>query len=131
MNSGGKKRTPPNGARESGAQCLECGVPMELSSCHDEEHRLDYEGYRCPNCGHTVVTLAQMQAYTSARDLRRAPPRRTRIIRIGDDLGIVLPSELEKYGFSSGREVEVTVLDAGRLQIEVVAPDGSIPRPGL
>ncbi|MBI4859526.1 MAG: hypothetical protein HY815_04600 [Candidatus Riflebacteria bacterium] len=118
---GAKRSSEAEGA--TGARCGQCGVPMVLSTFHDEEHRLDYEGFCCPGCGQSMVTLAQMQAYSSARDLKRSKPTKAKITKMGRGVGVVLPSWVKELGFEAGRDVEVSVIELRCIQLELLSPE--------
>ncbi|MBI4744546.1 MAG: hypothetical protein HY776_06990 [Actinobacteria bacterium] len=96
-------------------KCIECEGDVEITPL--VENGIHFEGYKCQKCGHTIVTLDQMQRYEKARDLKKALPTKRKIVKIGNSLGFTLPSNLSKYGLEIGRKLEIRVIDESNIQI--------------
>ncbi|MDQ7822807.1 MAG: AbrB/MazE/SpoVT family DNA-binding domain-containing protein [Candidatus Eremiobacteraeota bacterium] len=110
-----------NKAKE--VRCIECRIPM--MSALIEHEGIAFEGCRCPQCGHTVLTLDQLRQHNRLRDMRRLLPEKRKIVKIGNSLGITLPGFLKEYGLQAGREVELEVIDAVTLQVRFCPSPGS------
>jgi hypothetical protein len=99
-------------------RCIECSGAMELAAVQVGD--LSAEGYRCRECGHEVLTLAQMKEHERRRDLARAFAKPRKVVRVGNSVGLTLPKEL----FRVGQEFTVHVLDGHSLRIDLdEAPD--------
>ena len=94
-------------------RCIECSGAMSLASVQVGD--LPAEGYRCQECGHEVLTLAQMKEHERRRDLARAFAKPRKVVKVGNSVGLTLPKEL----FRVGQELVVQVLDGHSLRIEL------------
>lgn len=100
-------------------RCIECSGAMELATVLIGE--LPAEGYRCQECGHEVLTLAQMKEHERRRDLARAFAKPRKVVKVGNSVGLTLPKEL----FRVGQELTIEVLDGNSLRIELDEALGS------
>ncbi|MEW5749038.1 MAG: hypothetical protein AB1793_09710 [Candidatus Thermoplasmatota archaeon] len=87
--------------------------------------RIECEGYRCMRCGNEVVTIEQMRAYGKAVRLRELLPEERKVVRVGNSIGITLPTAVSKFGLVVGSIVRVSYVTDQGFYIEPAKRKGS------
>jgi len=82
----------------------------------------------CPSCDDIVFTMEQSKRYhflKKVEDIRREikKTRRRKISRLGNSMGILLPTQLKDLGFEIGKNFDIQLVDEGTIIIALSSMD--------
>jgi hypothetical protein len=92
-----------------------------------QEVEKEFDGIKCPvmacpKCDDVVFTIEQSKHYHSLKkieEIRREirKTRKRKISKLGNSMGILLPTQLKELGFDIGRDFDIQLVDENTIII--------------
>jgi len=100
-------------------QKIKCGCGKDYFETVKEHYKgFPYELEKCPKCKHKVFTMDQAEEYQKILELVNSTKESRKIIKVGNSLGLTLPTEIKKFGVKQGQNATLKFINDHSLQIE-------------
>ncbi|MBS3168317.1 hypothetical protein J4216_04285 [Candidatus Woesearchaeota archaeon] len=88
------------------------------------EKKADFDNFKtkamvCPKCNFITLTRDQAREYIKLKRLHDIIDKESKIIKIGNSMGITLPEELKEFDIKIGKKVKLKALDTKTILIEI------------
>ncbi len=88
-----------------------------------EEKVTDFDSFKakalvCPSCKFTTLTQSQAKEYIKLKNLHEAVDKESKVIKIGNSMGIILSEKLKNFGVKLGKKVKISAINSNAIKIE-------------
>jgi len=95
-----------------------CGTTLEEKETELDD-KIKTKAMVCSNCKFTTLTRKQAEEYIKLKRLKRIMNKESKIIKIGNSMGLILPEKLKEFGLKVGTKIKISALDSKAIKIEI------------
>ena len=88
-----------------------------------EEKKSDFKDFKtnalvCSKCSYKTLTQSQAEEYIKLKNLHEAVDKESKVIKIGNSMGIILSEKLKNFGVKLGKKVKISAINSNAIKIE-------------